>query len=57
MQSPATQRPDTENQVQTDIGTTNESENEIAETEFTIPEKNDKDDSEEKYPSFMTFRL
>ncbi|XP_028407955.1 uncharacterized protein LOC114530578 isoform X2 [Dendronephthya gigantea] len=64
-QSPATQRTDTENPIQNDIVNVEESGSEMAETEFTIPEKNAKEISDgfdkpgEKQcgPEFMTYRL
>lgn len=61
-QSPPTDRPAPEGSIQTDVVTVEESESDIAETEFTIPEKNEQEVHEKpsgKYygPSFMTFKL
>ena len=61
-QSPPTERPAPEDSIKTDVVTVGESESDIAETEFTIPEKNEQEVQERpsgKYygPSFMTFKL
>lgn len=61
-QSPATQRTDVQNPIQTDSVDAEESDSEMAETQFTIPEKNGKDvsdkpDEKQNEPEYMTYRL
>ena len=60
--SPVNENPNSEITMNNEAIVVDESESEIAETEFTIPEKNEHEMSEKpsgRYygPSFMTFRL